>query len=168
MQVLWFIICIAIVIGAIYRATKRKSSVKEQNETNAAFLDGNPSAPNLDKPCHVKVYCDLSGTKNAGYYFSLNGWEKQRVNNDGYVEFQTVKERNILDGFGGGNGFAGSRLGKAVDSYRFNASSGGLVQLISKPGCSDFDAGLFGFTTTTWHNNISEHISNTEDENLEV
>jgi len=164
MSGLYFIICIAIVVGTIYGVSKRKSARKEQDEANTTFLGGNQSAADFNKPCRIRVHCcDIfesmkygSKLKNIGYHFSLNGGEKQRVSYGGYIEFQTVSERNVLDGFGGGNGFAGSRLGMAVDSYQFKATSGGFIQLSSKPSFVA-RAGLAGFTETTWQNNISIH-----------
>jgi len=163
------IICIVIVIVAIYGMTKRKSAGKEQSEANATFLSSNQSAPDLDTPCRVQVQCDLDPEKlgyklrHAGYYFSLNGGEKQRVDFGGSLELQTASERNILDGFGGGNGFAGGQLGRAVDSYQFIATPGGCIRLISKPSFVA-RAGLAGFTETTWHNNLSLHALSNDQE----
>lgn len=161
MQGLYFIICIAIVIGAIYGMVKRKSSRKKRNEETNVYLSGNQSTPDLDKPCLIQVYRDNHDAENQRvrqltYYFSLNGSEKQLVPDGGSIEFQTLSKRNVLDGFGGGNGFGGSRLGMAEDSYCFDATSGELIRLICKPSAV-FRAGLAGFTETTWRSNISDN-----------
>lgn len=161
MQGLYFIICIALVIGAIYGATKRKSAKKRQDEETAAYIGGNQSSPDFTEPCRVQVYRDNKGSENPRigqmtYYFSLNGGEKQPVPDGGYVEFQTQNKRNVLDGFGGGNGFAGRNLGTATDPHCFGAEPGGLIRLICKPS-SVFHAGLMGFTETTWRSNISDY-----------
>ena len=160
---LYYIICIAFVIGVIYRAIKRRSAQNEQNKANAAFLGENQSASNLDEPCRIRVYLDKPSIKSNVYYFSLNGSEKQPVHCGEYIEFQTSNELNVLDGFGGGNGFAGSSFGIAVDSYQFKATSGGFIQLFSNPNCIAFDAGLACFVKSTWQNNISEHKHKTDE-----
>jgi len=161
MQGLIYILIIAIFIGSVYGIMQRGSAKKKQIKANTAFLSSNQYAMKLDKPCRIRVYCDLADRTvyrdkviEAGYYFSLNGGEKQHIKYGKYIEFETVQKNNILDGFGGGNGFAGSSLGMAVDSYQFKATSGGFIQLSSKLTC-EHSAGLAGFTSTTWHNNIS-------------
>ena len=158
---IYFIICIVIVIVALVGMAIRKSAKKEQSGANATFLEANQATPDLEIPCRVQVTCLLDPEKlgyklrNAGYFFALNGGEKQHIDFGGSLEFLTVNAQNVLDGFGGGNGFAGGQLGQATDSLRFTATPGGSIQLVSQPTFVA-RAGLAGFTETTWRNNFEQ------------